>query len=63
MLYIINCKGTAKLTENGSIEIINNCNIQYSNHNYHKKEIIWYKIRNTPKIQNFKKFIIYTDGL
>ena len=48
--YDINCKGTAKLTENGSIEIINNCNIQYSNHNYHKKEIIWYKIRNTPKI-------------
>ena len=25
--YDINCNGTAKLTENGSIEIINNCNI------------------------------------
>ena len=44
--YYINCNETAKLTENGSIEIINNCNIQYSNHNYRKKEIIWYKIRN-----------------
>ena len=39
----INCKGTAKLTENGHIEIINNCNIQYSNHNYRKKEIICIK--------------------
>ena len=48
--YDINCKGTAKLTENESIEIINNCNIQYRNHNYRKKEIIWYKIRNTTKI-------------
>ena len=44
--YDINCNGTAKLTENGSIEIINNCNIQYSMHNYRKKEIIWYKIRH-----------------
>ena len=36
--YDINCNGTAKLTENGSIEIINNCDIQYSNHIIIKKK-------------------------
>ena len=36
--YDINFNGIAKLTENGSIEIINNCDIQYSNHIIIKKK-------------------------
>jgi len=51
--YDINYKGSAKLIENGSIEIINNYDIQYNNNNYRKKEIIWYKIKNN--LEHMKK--------
>ena len=43
--YDINCKGIAKLTHNGKIEIVNECDISYENHLYRKKENIWNKIK------------------
>ena len=43
--YDINCKGTAKLTHTGKIEIVNECDILCENHLYRKKEIIWHKIK------------------
>ena len=42
--YDINCKGTAKLTHTGKIEIVNECDILCENH-LRKKEIIWHKIK------------------
>ena len=66
--YDINCKGTAKLNSNGSVEIVNECNIKYNEHNYRLREIKWHKIKNNLvskeeiKEYGMKNYIIYIDG-
>ena len=44
--YDINCKGSAKLNSNGSVEIVNECNIKYNENNYRLRENKWHKIKN-----------------
>ena len=45
--------------EKGEIELTNECNINYEDHKYRKKEIIWYKIKNNLATEEDMKEIEY----